>query len=440
MSSASGEPEYHQLKCGSSSSSSSSFVLPCVVQFSSPSSPSCDLSNNNNNTSNDFNRLTNFSCQMVDFCDVNNHLLDNFDQQVTSHQEYYHHLHPQQHLKSCLLNSQNDGHFYHYLHPIDQYHHPQQQPSHHQQLFLHENNQKFFLDSNNCDQDELVANQSTDCLSFIENKSSVTCSFYYPIPGSESTWIHVEQPSSCPSQPIVTPEFKEEPVDWLPVTPLTSNNLEITTKEDFNYNLREVRITNESYSVDYHNSDNLSKSSSAEIPSSSDQTSDLSTSSNARQDDSPQQFDSYNSKNSLQHYNSTGVTSALSCQSNRRFNFLSRSFRYQNSIGRIRGGNLLSKEEQRVNACKRERIRMKAMNLAFDALRAKLPFNKPRGRKFSKIEALRSAITYISYLNGQLAHVNCDADPSDQRIMSANLGIYEWIKFFIFLYLKVTNN
>lgn len=60
--------------------------------------------------------------------------------------------------------------------------------------------------------------------------------------------------------------------------------------------------------------------------------------------------------------------------------------------GAIRSGRAqgpLSKEEQRRNACVRERTRMRDMNCAFDTLRRRLPYIRQHGKRVSKIEALR---------------------------------------------------
>lgn len=65
----------------------------------------------------------------------------------------------------------------------------------------------------------------------------------------------------------------------------------------------------------------------------------------------------------------------------------------------------------------RERMRVEAFNVAFTSLRSHLPTTPP-DKKMSKIEILRMAICYISYLMNELSELPCEMQ------MSSDEGLY----------------
>ncbi|XP_059157833.1 pancreas transcription factor 1 subunit alpha-like [Physella acuta] len=72
---------------------------------------------------------------------------------------------------------------------------------------------------------------------------------------------------------------------------------------------------------------------------------------------------------------------------------------FDNRIQSLVEGGAPKKNQQRKAANMRERRRMKSINDAFEHLRRRIPSNVNADRRLSKVDTLRLAIRYISYLS-----------------------------------------
>lgn len=68
----------------------------------------------------------------------------------------------------------------------------------------------------------------------------------------------------------------------------------------------------------------------------------------------------------------------------------------------------------------RERNRVKQVNEGFNELRKKIPYI-PDKKKFSKVEILRFAMTYIRELQGLIDESNCDEEEKSDKNLSLSV-------------------